>query len=350
MSFIFPKGYDNPYGDQEAALEAEQVVDPEAQGNEEPVVADEPVSTDPDEDVDAHDEPTPEPTDDDSVPVDGGQQPEPAQEVTKEQEPIVVLRVRGRDYPVHDKEQLITLAQQGVDYATKMYNMKPWRYLIEAYTKDDDFKAIADKAIRGEDWKGAIAPAKEQPAPVDTSAEDESVEDYIKREVEKRVKEAVTPLKAQQEATKKGKEIRRFLDELRAADPENFDTVYSAMMDIYHAPDMLTEGVRHDIDTNPKAFLNFYATVRSRVVPEKPAPASKTSPEPAAKPAPATDTKRTEQLRQRKTPPPVLEGGRGAADVVSADVRKDADVIWSMSDADFAELVAHNERSYRSRH
>ena len=347
MAFLFPNGYANPYGDQDAELEDVAVNDQETPGNE-PVddlpdaPTDEPV-----EDSD-RDEPTPEPVDDASVTDPEDQQPEPEEQEDKEQEPIVVLKVRGRDYPIHDKDQLITLAQQGVDYATKMYNMKPWRYLIEAYTKNDEFKSIADKVIRGEDWKEAFAPKQQaQPAPSDAPADDESVEAYIKREVDRRVQEAVTPLKENLTRTQEQEKTRKFLDELRAADPEHFATVYAAMQQIYNTPNLLPDGVRKDIDTNQEAFISFYTTVRERVIPGTPIP-EPTKKAPTPQPTPKPEPQRKEQLRQRKTPPPVLEGGRGVVDMVPDKTQKEADAIWEMSDEDFAKYVARNERAYRS--
>lgn len=346
MAFIFPRGYEVPVGDQDAELESVAVIDQDNPGNEPDADLPDAPTEEPIEELTA-DEPTPEQVEEGTESDLEDQQPEPEESAKQEQEPIVVLRVRGRDYPIHDKDQLVTLAQQGVDYATKMYNMKPWRYLIEAYNKDSEFKAIADKVIRGEDWKGSIAPKQQdQPAPTDAPQDDESVESYIKREVGRRVQEAVTPLKENLTRNQEQEQTRKFLAEIQAADPVHFATVYSAMQQIFNTPNLLPDGVRHDIDTNHEAFLSFYATVRERVVPKEPVPAPAVSqdPKPATKPEP----QRKEQLRVRKSPPPVLEGGRGAMEVPAERAGQEADAIWDMSDEDFAKYVAKNERAYRS--
>lgn len=277
-----------------------------------------------------------------------------------EQVPFAVLNVYGQEIPVHSKKELINLAQQGVDYNSKMYSLRLWRQQIDAISKNNLLKEVVERAVKGEDVNALLVTAmsgKTEPTEPtnETEPDDQDESGDFKRYIAKQVEQAIKP---QTDEIVKLKKLL-FFEKLRASDPQYFDTVYGVMKDAYATPGALPDGMKQAIDSDPATFIEFYKSTRQAVLsrlgvtnaPIQQAPAPVTplaetpkpaTPEPVAEQQPRTEVRLRRQIQR----PAVLESGRESQMDTQQRVLDEAEAIWDMPVSKFEELVKKNRTRY----
>lgn len=119
-------------------------------------------------------------------PLQGGNEAEPTGEEKPEPEPFAVLKHNGETYPVKSMEELIALAQKGMDYTKKTQHLSGWIEAIQYIQRDPDFLNCLQLRMSGQPAAlpygvaaGATSPGTGEDTP--PQGEDESYEDYTRR-------------------------------------------------------------------------------------------------------------------------------------------------------------------------
>lgn len=269
-------------------------------------------------------------------------------EVTKPtKEPVAVLKVYGQEIPVYSKDELIALAQKGVDYNAKMYTLKSWKTHINVLSKNSLLRDLVERAANGsEDEVRKIIErgmASTDAVPTDDTEDvtDEfSYDTGVKKVFDNSVKQAVTPISKDVESMQR----ELFLLKLRTADPTYFDSVYNVMGELYNTPNALPKQLANAINNDPETFVSFYKAIRQELINRnskhvEKEPAGDTSETVQTKPdaEPTVKTKTVEKPVQRFTKTPVLERATSDTVDIESQVRDEAEKIWNMSDKEFRE-------------
>ena len=261
-----------------------------------------------------------------------GESEQPGEEPAKpDDQPIVVLKRYGQEYPVTDKDSLVKLAQMGLDYTFKTQQLSGWRKVIEALQGNPDLMEVVEKRMRGEG--GAIPTTASAKADVDKKADDlsvapqgddESFEEYVARVAEATV---------QRQNAVNSQEISKL---------RNATIMYHVRQDPLFEPTSqviahwVTRGeippdVAKRADQDPQAFIELYQ--RARVAAEQWVNQQKQASQPAAAAAQAKPAPKA----------PVVESARNSHAVNKPAETKqkwsDRGVIKDLSDPDFEMLI-----------
>lgn len=262
-----------------------------------------------------------------------------------EDEPFAMLKVYGKYIPVQTKEELINLAQQGVDYDNKMYKLREWREVIQVVEENKTVQEIIRRALKNEDIDDYVN--------FDGTSKDfgdaKKFKDYLKKQVEAEL----VPYRSKIDELEK----ELFFADMRGRDPQLFDTVFNLCKEVYALPEgtpnSLPAGLKKQINEDKEVFKIFYNFIRDKVVayqsnqpqPDvprelKPDHRQATDSEPEKQVTQGTTLKRT----VRKAP--ILENGRDNSPSETSTI-SDAEKIWKMPSSRFQELIRRAESGYK---
>ncbi len=251
--------------------------------------------------------------------------------------PFAVLKVYGKYIPVETKEELIALAQQGIDYDNKMYKLKEWRNLINICESNPVLKDLSTRALKGEDITEYSVKSSNEPE----TSESSKFKDYIKKEVNREL----VPYQSKIDEL----ERKLFFEEMKQQDKENFDTVLSVCKEVYSLPkghpNAMPEALKKQINEDKEVFKVYYNFIKDKVLayknnqpqPDVPEELNNT-PEPVVKSGP--------QLKRSVKKAPILESAKGS-EVISTSSLSDAEKIWKMPSSKFQEMMKKAESTYR---
>lgn len=267
-----------------------------------------------------------------------GQEEEEQEEGRQEErqdEPLVVLKRYGKEYPVYEVENLVRLAQMGLDYTLKTQQLAGWQKVIQTLISNPDLMDLVDRRMRGEVTALPEQPRQEQQPRQGTDkgkvefdippqGDDESFEEYVARVAsliaDRKTKEAVSTLTAQQQYQQVISQVRQ--------DPL-FE--YTAQVISYWlANKQIPAAIARQADVDPQAFLWLYTQARQAV-------------EQYIASTQGQEQKKPEQRVSKASKPPVVESGKSAR-LPEGGKRKspweDDKVIKDLSDDELENLIA----------
>lgn len=220
----------------------------ESEEEEEDPDDDEENDEDPDQDGEEQEE-----EDDDEESSEGRGQPQGS---TKDGEPILTLNHQGREIPISSKEDLILLAQQGLDYTVKTQQLSPFRKAIEYLNRNPEAMARLQAQMEGKE----VPEEKEEPKkkPVPEQREDETYEEYVARVARESAREELE--QRERAETEREQQVAGTMTNLQR------DPLFKATVTL-----MKTEMARGNIsqeeyrraDNDPRAFSDLYGRYRS---------------------------------------------------------------------------------------
>ena len=259
--------------------------------------------------------------------------------------PFAVLKVYGKYIPVQTKDELINLAQQGVDYDNKMYKLREWKEVINVVESNSTIQELIKRVVKDEDINEYVDFNGVSNGDLNDS---KKFKEYLKKQVDKEL----NPYRA------KIDELERelFFSELRTKDPTMFDTVFKLCKEIYMLPEgnpnALPNGLKSQINEDREVFKIFYNFVRDKVIafknnqPQPETPAGLSNAANRADSSRERQSSQGSQLKRSVRKAPFLENGR---ENVSSDVGSltDAEKIWKMPSSKFQELIKRAESKYK---
>lgn len=286
-----------------------------------------------------------------AVEVDESQQevpPEPQEREDRTDDPNVpyaMLKVYGKYIPVQTKEELINLAQQGVDYDNKMYKLREWREVIGVVEENKTVQELIRRALKKEDVDEYV-----NFDGVSDISDTKKFKEYLKKQVEREL----DPYRSKIDELEK----ELFFSDMRGRDPQLFDTVYKLCQEVYSlpegSPNALPAGLKKQINEDKEVFKIFYNFIRDKVVAyqnNQPQPETPTELQPNRTKAPDSvpDRQATHesQLKRSVRKAPVLENGREHAPSGDSSSLSDAEKIWKMPSSKFQELMKRAESGYK---
>lgn len=277
---------------------------------------------------------------------------ETAQTEQQTAKPYKVLKYHGQEVPVGSEEELVGLAQQGLDYTRKTQRLAPYRGFIEKLERDPALMARVVGLMNGNaeqsapDAARASAPrAREaEPEPRDNETWDE----YLARREAWNSKQGAEGRPADETPADDAAERQRDFDrrfnaamesrEMQAAaamtaqmtlrDPRHLDVLNAIYTDV---PPAVREAMNRDITS----YQTVYDQVRRNLTGEAYfASGAWRNPQPQQQRGEVV-------LKSGSKPAPVVESGRGQRGPDSRQARGGPD-IWSMDDAAFARLMENS--------
>ena len=283
--------------------------------------------------------------------VDEGQQevpPEPQEREDQTDDPNVpyaMLKVYGKYIPVQTKEELINLAQQGVDYDNKMYKLREWREIIGVVEENKTVQELIRRALKSEDVDEYV-----NFDGVSDLGDTKKFKEYLKKQVEREL----SPYQSKIDELEK----ELFFSDMRGRDPQLFDTVYTLCQEVYAlpegSPNSLPAGLKKQINEDKEVFKIFYNFIRDKVVAyqnNQPQPETPTELQPNRTKAPDSvpdkQVAHGSQLKRSVRKAPVLENGREHTSSGDSSSLSDAEKIWKMPSSKFQELIKRAESGYK---
>ncbi|NCB94675.1 MAG: hypothetical protein EOM40_19310 [Clostridia bacterium] len=265
---------------------------------------------------------------------------------TAENEPFAMLKVYGKYIPVQTKDELINLAQQGVDYDNKMYKLREWREVIGVVEENKVVQEMVRRALKGEDVESFV----DFDGVKQDFSDTKKFKEYLKRQVDTEL----SPYR------QKIDELERelFFADMRSKDPKLFDTVFNLCKEVYAlpegSPNSIPAGLKKQINEDKEVFKIFYNFVRDKVVAyqtNQPQPDMPTELKPEHRQVADSipDKQVTQQgttLKRTVRKAPVLENGRDNSTAGNSTI-SDAEKIWKMPSSKFQELIRRAESGYK---
>lgn len=262
-----------------------------------------------------------------------------------EGEPFAILKVYGKYIPVQTKEELINLAQQGIDYDNKMYKLREWREVIQLVEENQTVQELVRRALRKEDVDDYVNFDGISKAPADAK----QFKEYLKKQVESEL----TPYRSKIDELEK----ELFFTEMRSKDPQMFDTVFALCKEVYAIPDgspnAIPLALKKQINEDKEVFKIFYNFMRDKVIAyqrnqAQPVTSDELKPRPEQDADSTLDRQVTSgvTLKRSVRKAPILETGRDNSRVESSQLT-DAEKIWQMPSSKFQELIKRAESGYK---
>ena len=251
--------------------------------------------------------------------------PQEAQE--ESQSPIAVLKVRGTEIPIYNKEDLVRYAQMGVDYSLKMHEFRQWRHILETALTNPTIKTLIDKALQGEDITKYVSFGQPKSSSEPTTTEstfttEETTSTEVKPDIVEKTIEQIVQQKIQPFLT--DMERKMFIQQIRASDPKYADIVFSIMA--LKAQDPNTPpGLKMAMDNDPATFMAVYKEIRDQLIAMEQAQKKQQAQKKVSKPKP-------------KATPPKVESGKSSP-TLQERMLEEAKSIWDMPSDKFEELV-----------
>lgn len=260
--------------------------------------------------------------------------------------PYALLKVYGKYIPVQTKEELINLAQQGVDYDNKMYKLREWKDVINVVEENKVVQELIRRALKKEDIEEYVSFDGVNTTDINDS---KKFKEYLKKQVDKEL----SPYRAKIDELEK----ELFFSELRSKDPELFDTVLDLCKKIYMIPEgepnAIPAGLKTQINEDKEVFKIFYNFIREKVVAyqnNQPQPETPVNFKPGMTKAPDSvpekQVSQGSQLKRSVRKVPILENGRENISTGTSNL-SDAEKIWNMPSSKFQELIKRAESGYK---
>lgn len=191
---------------------------------------------------------------------------EPQSEVPPQQSPLFVLKHNGQEIPISDTQQMIALAQQGLDYTQKTQALAAYRREVAALESHGDLKAELERRMRGEAPRpltnaelDKLEDAKKDVSDMEQK-DDETYEEWVQRVAESKAQKAVETQLHQYQA----QQVRQTLLQAVESDPLR-EPVINVIRQAVQAK-KIPPAVIQQADEDPEAFKWIYDTARQAVV------------------------------------------------------------------------------------